>query len=188
MMLFLRNPESNLSLVLREVIRFGAVSGLAINRTKSEMFPLTDTTLQTPLGFLLQWCTDPPKYLSVYLHRQSSEVIRLNYGPAIDKLPMLIDKWIQLPLSRAGRIAIIKMVVLPCYLYLFLNILITLSCAFFDNLRSALTRLIWAGKHSRIVWNSLTLPYERGGFGIPDLYYLIAQPILPTIGTIMICD
>lgn len=40
-----------------------------------------------------------------------------------------------------------------------------------------LLSLIWAGKQPRCSWDTLTLPFERGGFEAPDicLYYLCAQ-------------
>lgn len=112
--------------------------------------------------FPLKWCTDPPKYLGIYLHIEKTKVIRLNYGSTISKLTEQIERWIKLPLSIAGRIAIIKMKILPKLLYLFLNIPIPLTVAFFKTLRMLLIKLIWAGKRPRIKYSTLTLPFEHG--------------------------
>lgn len=126
-MLFVRQPVENLPPLLHEITRFGVHSGLAINWSKSEIFALAPSTSPVDIKFLLRWCVDPPKYLGIYLHIVSTEVVRLNYGPAILKLTEQIEKWIKLPLSIAGRIVIIKMVILPKFLYLFLNIPIPLT-------------------------------------------------------------
>lgn len=69
------------------------------------------------------------------------------------------------------------MVVLLRFLYLFLNIPIPLTIAFLNTLRTLLTHLIWAGKHPHIGLTTLMLPFERGGFGVPDFYLcsLVAQ-------------
>lgn len=77
----------------------------------------------------------------------------------------------------AGCIALIKMKFLPRFLYLFRTIPIPLTNSFFTQLRSLLTRLIWANRRPRVSWDTLTLPYNRGGFAVPDfhLYYLVAQ-------------
>lgn len=121
-LLFVRKPEENLPSLMREVVRFGTHSGLAINWSKSEIFALTPTARPVDIEFALKWCTEPPRYLGIYLHCEAAEVIRLNYGPVITHLTEQISRWIKLPLSIAGRIAIIKMIILPKLLYLFLNI------------------------------------------------------------------
>lgn len=43
-LLYIRDPERNLSPVLREVVRFGDLSGLKINWDKSIIFPLAPST------------------------------------------------------------------------------------------------------------------------------------------------
>lgn len=77
----------------------------------------------------------------------------------------------------AGHIALIKMKVLPRFLYLFRTIPIPFTNAFFAQLRGLLIQLIWAGRQARVAWDTLTLPCARGGFAIPDpqLYFLVAQ-------------
>lgn len=107
------------------------LSGLHINWEKSEIFPLTDTTSAGPGEYPLTWCDDSVKYLGVHIHRDRDRVLQLNYGPVMEKLEANIERWLQLPLSVAGRIAIIKMVVLPQFLYLFVNIPIPLFNGFF---------------------------------------------------------
>lgn len=69
------------------------------------------------------------------------------------------------------------MVVLPKFLYLFVNIPIILRQPFFNTLRGSLITLVWGGKKPHIKWEVLTLPYAKGGFRVPDmqLYYLCAQ-------------
>ena len=162
---------------MREIVRIGGVSGLHINWMKSELFLLTAVTKQVQSEFPMAWCEDSTSYLGIVIHRDKEQILQLNYGPAIAKLTTQIERWIRLPISMAGRIAIIKMVVLPRFLYLFSNIPIPLTNAFFSTLRGLLTRLIWAGKRPRVNWRTMVLPYERGIYAVPHfhLYYLVAQ-------------
>lgn len=141
--LYVRQPQQNLAPLIREVIRFGLFSGLHINWNKSVIFPLTTGTKQWELEFPLLWCADSTKYLGIHIHLDKNQIIRLNYGPAMDTLTSRVDAWIRLPLSIAGRAAIIKMVVLPKFLSLFNNIPIPLTNHFFTMLQSQLTRLLW---------------------------------------------
>lgn len=175
--LYIREPQANLEPLIRETIRFGQYSGLSINWRKSVIFPLTSSTAQWECEFPLEWCTDSTKYLGIHIHLDTAQILRLNYGQAVSALESQIERWLRLPLSIAGRVAVIKMIVLPKFLYLFNNIPIPLPNSFFLTLHSHLIRLIWGGKQAREWWQVLTLPYERGGFGVPDLklYYLVAQ-------------
>lgn len=79
----------------------------------------------------------------------------------LEQLGQNVERWLSLPLSMTGRIAIVKMVVLPQFLYLFHNIPIPLYNDFFSTLRTLtlLIRLVWGGKQPRISWDVLMLPY-----------------------------
>lgn len=175
--LYVRKPQDNLAPLIREMIRFGLYSGLRINWSKSIIFPLTKSTKRWECEFLLEWCTDSTKYLGIHIHLETSQILQPNYGRAIHTLESQIDRWISLPLSLAGRIALIKMVILPKFLYLFNSIPIPLTNSFFNTLQSLLVRLVSAGGRPRVGWRFLTLPYNREGIGAPDfkLYYFVAQ-------------
>lgn len=88
-----------------------------------------------------------------------------------------LEKWDLLPISMIGWINIIKMSVLPKFLYLFQAIPLPLPTSFFSTLNKNFTRFIWNNKRSRLRLSLLCLPYERGGLKLPNmkLYYWAAQ-------------
>lgn len=176
-LLYRRHPETNLSPMLREVIRFGEFSGLKINWTKSIIFPLTECTVSFEMDFPLTWSTEPVRYLGIRIHTNPETIIKENYGKAVTTLEEEIERWIRLPLSLLGRISLMKMVVLPRFLFLFLNIPTVLPSHFFKTVKTKLIKLAWVGKQPQIQWGILTLPYALGGLGAPDLelYYRTAQ-------------
>lgn len=177
MVLYVRDPETNLSPLIREFIKFSGFAGLQINWSKSCIVPLTDSTTPHTTEYPLEWQQGAVRYLGVWFHRDPEVVLRENYGRAIVQLEEKIGRWIQLPLSLADRVAIVKMVVLPKLLYLFNNIPIALPVSIRKRIDSMVLRLIWAGKQARIKLQALTLPYSRGGYQVPNfwLYYLCAQ-------------
>ena len=81
-LLFVTDPALNLPVLVREIIQFGCFSGLAINWSKSELFPLTAGTGVVDVQFPFKWATDSVKYPGIIVHRDKDAVIRLNYGPA----------------------------------------------------------------------------------------------------------
>lgn len=76
-----------------------------------------------------------------------------------------------------GHIKMIKMDILPKFLYLFQSILLPLPKCFFDKIKNILAKFIWNNKKARLWLKLLYLPYERGGFSLPNLlwYYWSAQ-------------
>lgn len=146
-LLYIRNPEENLSPMLREVVHFGSVSGLKVNWAKSIMFPLTPSTTRFQMDYPLLWTDEAVRYLGIQIHTDPEVVMRENYGRALSKLEDDITVWRTLPLSLIGRVSIMKMVILPRFLFLFVNIPIVLPRAFFQRVRQALVTLAWRGNN-----------------------------------------
>lgn len=82
-----------------------------------------------------------------------------------------------MPISVIGRINILKMSILPKFLYLFQSVQIPLPSSFSPQLSKNVTRLIWNNKRPRLWLSLLYLPFEHGGLKLPDmkLYYLAVQ-------------
>lgn len=139
--------------------------------------PLTNKHLNMTLEFPLQWADAEVKYLGIWLSSDVQQLWSLNFGRFLNWFEDKVKLWSLLPLSLAGRIAILKMLVLPKLLYLFANIPVPFTRAFFHKIRSTALSLIWAGTIPRIAWSLLVRPMSKGGLGAPDfeLYTLCAQ-------------
>lgn len=129
--LYLRDPADSLNPILRVFLLFGRLSGININWGKSLIFPLTDSTPQFTPDYPLTWNSDMVTYLGIKVTRNREELMRSNYGCVLDQLTDKVTRWIALPLSLAARISLIKMIVLPKLLYLFMNIPFAPSRHFF---------------------------------------------------------
>lgn len=88
-----------------------------------------------------------------------------------------INRWTSLPLSLIGCINIIKMNVLPTFLYLFQSLPLHPPSSFFPRMKKIFTNVIWNNQRPRLRLSLLYLPYERGGLQVPNLswYYWAAQ-------------
>lgn len=111
------------------------------------------------------------------MHWDPETILRLNYGRVLARLSDQVARCTRLPLSLADRIAVVKMVILPKLVYLFVNIPITLNKLMFQAMQSCLLGLVWAIKKQKCSWDTLAQPFKRCGFEAPDLrlYYLCAQ-------------
>jgi len=101
--------------------------------------------------------------LGVRISPDVKQIVPLNHDP----LEML-NRWTRMPISMIGRINIIKMLVLPKFL--FQSLPLPLPETFFHNINNILNQLIWNDKKARLQLKLLYLPYES-----LKLYYWAAQ-------------
>uniref|UniRef100_A0A3P9ITT7 Reverse transcriptase domain-containing protein n=1 Tax=Oryzias latipes TaxID=8090 RepID=A0A3P9ITT7_ORYLA len=72
-----------------------------------------------------------------------------------------------LPISLAGRINIVRMNILPKFLFLFQNVPILITKSFFNKLDSLISYFIWNKKTPKIKKTFLQRPPSQGGMGLP---------------------
>ena len=117
---YLTQPMCSLPKLLEGLEKFGKVSGLKINQTKSLIFPL-GALRDTPIADLpvlpIRWETESFKYLGVMVAQTPSKRLQYNIIKVLEKLGASVRFWNTLPLSVMGRVAITKMVVLPRCMY-----------------------------------------------------------------------
>lgn len=85
--------------------------------------------------------------------------------------------WSTLPISVAGRVALLKMEALPRLLYYFRTLPIWVLGSVFRQLRSMAVGFIWGSARRRVAMATMIHPRADGGLAVPDfeLYYLAAQ-------------
>lgn len=88
----------------------------------------------------------------------------------MEKIKGVLIKWNHLNLSLLGKVAVIKMNILPHILYLFQTILIIKKQQHFQTWKKDITNFIWK---PRMKYKILCDARERSGLQLPDLerYY-----------------
>ena len=118
LLLFLNDADSSLTGALQILNSFSAVTGLRVNWSKSLLFPIDPAARTTaPSDIPLQW-VESFKYLGLVISRQASDFLPLNLSPVVQETRMRLKAWESLPLSLLGRINLIKMKILPKFIYL----------------------------------------------------------------------
>jgi len=168
LIVFLTRLTISVPNLMQQIKLFGRFSGYEINNSKSSILFLNrderlNPVIQTPFinakeGFV---------YLGVKITPDIKTIVPINYDPLVSEVKESLNKWIVMPVSMIGRINMIKMSILPKFLYLFQALPLPLSKQFFDELNTVFSRFIWNNKKPRLRLRLLYMPYERGGVTTP---------------------
>lgn len=89
---------------------------------------------------------------------------------SLNKTKSDLKDWEGLNVSWFGSLALVKMTILPRFLYLMKTIPVHLPTTFFAMYRQACSRFIWKDSPPRIKYARLTRTKIKGGIGMPNLY------------------
>lgn len=116
-------------------------------------------------------------YLGIKIVPQLENIISTNYNAIIESTSKDLERWLSLPISLIGRINILKMNILPKFLYLFQIIPLAPPAGVFSKINSLFRKFIWNNKRPRVRLSLLYLAFDTGGLKCPNLYwyYLAVQ-------------
>lgn len=118
----LENPNTSLPAFLEQLEKFSSISGFKINVHKSQALALSmmpNTRIQLQQTFPLQWADDSIPYLGLSISGTISATRSANYAGLLARVRNSVRKWRPHSLSWLGRVAAVKMVILPQILYIF---------------------------------------------------------------------
>uniref|UniRef100_A0A803TV12 Reverse transcriptase domain-containing protein n=1 Tax=Anolis carolinensis TaxID=28377 RepID=A0A803TV12_ANOCA len=167
----IENPIQNIKNWLLKIEEYGNVAGLKINTKKTMILTKNmSKKKQKELHDISGLKTvSKLKYLGIWLSAKNNQLLDLNYVGKWKEIRSDLEKWNNLNVSLVGRIAIIKMNVLPKLLYLFQNLPIIRSPKIFKDWQKDISKFIWRGKKPRIKFSTMISPKTQGGFGLPNL-------------------
>ena len=173
--MFITKPQSSVPILLETIELFSSFSGYKINWTKSEVIPVhcKDTSVLESIPFKL--ASEKFTYLGIEITNKFDSLFDANFVAILDTFKTKIEFWKTLPISLLGRINAVKMIFLPQLLYLFQNLPLYITKAFFTKLDSIILPFIW--NSHRIKKGHLCKTKTKGGLALPDFmsYYWAAN-------------
>lgn len=175
---FLSDLRKSIPSLLELLREFGVFSGFKVNKDKSSIMFLNEKERKNPLiphPFIN--AVDYFNYLGINITPKIVNISSTNYEPMLASVSESFTRWMTLPLSLLGRINVIKMTILPKFLYLFQSIPLAPPPSFFSKIRKLMSNFIWSNRKPRLRLSLLYLPYDRGGLQLPNFqwYYWAAQ-------------
>lgn len=150
---------------------FGQLVGFYINKSKSKFLSKNIEKEEQEEIVKLTQCeaVQTVKYLKVDLTNKNIDIYKNNYIKLWNKIKKDMVRWNSLNLSFLGRIAVIKMNVLPKILYLLQIVPIIKKKEQFKVWHRDIVTFIWVGKKPKIKFKILCDAKERGGLQLPNL-------------------
>lgn len=175
-LLTLTNLHVTLPNLVSQLDSFGVLSGYKVNTSKTEALPINiphDDLVNLQAHHQYQWKTTSLKYLGTHLTPSFSSLFNSNFPKLFREIRKMLHRWSSLPISFFGRIAAIKMTILPKLMYLFETLPIPVPRSELRAMQTSLIRFIWANKRHRILKSVLLTPRSHGGLAVPDIlkYY-----------------
>ncbi len=168
----------HIALYCKEVLDKDVLYLRCINWSKSTILPVTANSWSPSSQSLFSLTVrDHFKYLGVIISSNLSAIVQLNYSPVLTKISNDLKHWNTLPLSLIGRIATVKMKILPQINYLFSVIPFEPSFKWFQSLNSVISGFYWNNKTIRISLSTLQKNESQGGLDAPIflMYYMANQ-------------
>lgn len=174
--LSLSEPQVTLPALMTELQDFGDAGGFKVNIDNSFIMNLSIPQAEAEelqRRFLFTWTQKDIFYLGIRLAPTLEQTIALNYKSLLTQTALLLDTWARLKLAWVGRIAAVKMSVLPRILYIFQTIPMQPPPTAISQLQSLINKFIWAGTKPRLSFKQMIRPKLEGGLGLPHVlaYY-----------------
>uniref|UniRef100_A0A803KEP9 Reverse transcriptase domain-containing protein n=1 Tax=Xenopus tropicalis TaxID=8364 RepID=A0A803KEP9_XENTR len=171
LLFFIRNPRITLPNLLLELQEFQKISHFKINLTKS--VALNISLPPTDFKDIMQNFPIKPShshltYLGIKIFPELKQTVDRNYTDLINAFKVALHTWARPTISWVGRVNVLKMNILPRFLYLSQTIPYPPPQKTFQNLNTLTNKFIWANKNPRIARIKLSATKNKGGLGLPN--------------------
>lgn len=174
--LFLQSPCASMktvSIVLEEYLE---VSGYKINQKKSSIMRFNihgDLRSELQMLYKVPWTQNGTSYLGIKVSDNSRDLVLKNVLPIKNIMRNKMEQWKKLNLSGWGRLATIKMGILPLLLFLFQNLIVSIPVKYLNKLQGILNAFLWDNAFSLVKSKLLQQRTVKGGISYPSImkYY-----------------
>lgn len=161
---YLTDIHNSLPALLDEVGNYGILSGYKLNLNKTEAMVIgTHLERDFKKQFDFKWDQNKVRYLGVIIPNNLDLIYHCNFGNLENLVKQDLNRWKILPLTLFEKINIIKMNILPCFLFLFQNFPTYIPPTSFNVWDGLLRKFLWGRKEAKSeTQNYATKKRKRG--------------------------
>uniref|UniRef100_A0A803K6G7 Reverse transcriptase domain-containing protein n=1 Tax=Xenopus tropicalis TaxID=8364 RepID=A0A803K6G7_XENTR len=179
-LLTVTNPMISLPNLHNLLAQYGKHSGYKLNIQKTEALAINMPSHTRELlksNYKYKWKDISLKYLGVHLTKSYSQLYKCNYTPLLQTIHNLMNKWSPYTISWLGKIAALKMMILPKLLYLFETLPVRVPNTILRNIQTMFFKFIWGKSRHRVPKSVMMTGRSQGGLAVPNIirYYEAAH-------------
>ena len=163
--IFVRNMTS-VNNVMQEIERFSAVSGIRLNKQKTEGMWLGKNKPRN-LNPDLKWTDNPVKCLGIYFGRDKKRVEDLNWNTKISKLQGVLKSWKARRLTYYGKLTIIKSIGISQILYNASSLHVPEYVI--KKVNTEIFQFLWSSGREKVKRSTVISDTESGGLKMVNL-------------------
>ena len=163
--ILLDGTEKSLKNSLSLIEQFSKFSGLKPNYSKTSCIKigsLRRSDLILCNEYNLNWSQEPFIFLGITFSVDLDNIIALNFENKINEIERMIKSWSRRMLSTAGKITVVKSILLPKLTHLFIS-LPNPSDKQIKDLENLFYKFIWNNKVDKIARKNLIQDFNKGG-------------------------
>ena len=164
--LFLKSKQ-DISKALNMIEKFGSLSGLKLNRSKTEGIWLGKQKHCKEKYENINFTEKPIKSLGIYFGHNKKECQKLNFDKQLEKTVKIISNWKKRNLTMIGRITVIKSLIIPIITYL--ATVSTLSKEYLDKFKKIIYEFLWNNKTEKVKRTVLSYNQLAGGLKMVNI-------------------
>jgi DNA-binding transcriptional regulator YhcF (GntR family) len=165
---YIKASQKNIDEIFKSLEEFSKITGLKINKEKTEILPLGTANIKELNRKTLPFVKESVKTLGVLINKDKTKLIQQNFDPIIEKIDNSIKFWQSKGLSLQGRITIVKTQIVSKLVYV-LNVLPSPHKGKIKEIQDKLYKFIWDNKQDKIKRETLIGDYADGGLKMPDI-------------------
>ena len=190
--ILLDGSEKSLRNTLSLIEQFSKFSGLKPNFQKTSCIKIgslrdSEHVEQFCTDYNLTWTHEPFVFLGIKFSASLLNIIEMNFNSKLEEIKKLIISWNRRLLSTAGKITVVKSVLLPKLTHLFIS-LPNPSQIMIKELEKLFFNFIWNGKNDRICRKTLIQDFSNGGMRMICLSSFIKSLKITWVRRIFTCD
>lgn len=166
---FVRDANS-LTELLRVLDSFATLSGLRINKDKSQILCPSNSMFTGSTELMDIPIVQEAKILGIFFRAGASpeDQYRLNFKKPLSRIKQICSSWSNRQLTLKGKVTVanallISLLQYPC------SVISTPPCVVTEY-KGIISSFLWDGKRPKIAYKTLILPIESGGLKLIDLH------------------
>ena len=147
---------------------FATVSGLRLNKSKTEVFNLgkgIEINGLSKLGFKVT--TEPIRYLGIWFEKDIISMEYKNFRHKLEKIRNILKLWLQRDLSLKGKITVIKALAMSQLIFS-LTMLVAPKWVI-EEANTLFYKFLWGGKPDKVKRTTIMRQIQDGGLKMPDI-------------------